>query len=119
VAGRPEAGADAVGEVLAVGVGDGERHDAGRAVHGDVGIDGVGEGFAGGVGRSEVVLPAVVTAGPDGLGLMGITQTPDRGAGGGGDGGEDDLGVAGGDLGHLVEDPPPAGVGIEHEPSLP
>ena len=61
----PEAGADAVGEVFAVGVGDGEGDDAGRAVQGDVGHDGVGEGFAGGVGRSEVVFPAVVAA--DGL----------------------------------------------------
>ena len=43
-------------------------------------------------------------AGPDRLGLVGIPEAPQPGAGGGGHGGEDDLGVGGGDLGHLVED---------------
>ncbi len=43
-------------------------------------------------------------AGPDGLGLVGVAQAPQDRAGRGGDGGEDDLGVGGGDLGHLVED---------------
>ena len=43
-------------------------------------------------------------AGPDGLGLVGVTEAPQPGAGGVGHGGEDDLGVGGGDLRHLVED---------------
>ena len=50
VPGGAEAAPDAVGEVFAVGVGDGEGHDAGGAVGGDVGGGGVGEGFPGGVG---------------------------------------------------------------------
>ena len=57
-------------------------------------------------------------AGPDGLGLVGVAQAPQHGAGGGGDGGEDDLGVGGGDLGHLVEDhhrPRPEGGAVEGE----
>jgi hypothetical protein len=45
-----ESGADAVGEVFTVGVGDGEGDDLGRSVVGDVGRHGVGEGFPGGVG---------------------------------------------------------------------
>jgi hypothetical protein len=62
VAGRLEAAADAVGEVFAVGVGDGEGGDPGRAVGGDIGGDGVGEGFPGGVGGAEVVFPAVLVS---------------------------------------------------------
>jgi len=42
--------------------------------------------------------------GPDRLGLVGITEAPQGCVGGGGHGGEHDLGVGGGDLGHLVED---------------
>ena len=154
MAGGPEAGTDPVGEVLAVGVGDGEGDDPGRSVGGDVRHRGVGEGLPRGVGGAEVVLPAVAAtdglaggdepgpvvgqglafggfelaavlgqgrcrdpavlaeadefgaeaAGPDGLGLVGVSQAPQDCAGGGGHGGEDDLGVGGGDLGHLVED---------------
>ena len=65
VSAGPEAGTDAVGEVLAVGMEDGEGDDAGGAVGGEVGDDRVGQGFPGGVGGAEVVLPAVVLA--DGL----------------------------------------------------
>jgi hypothetical protein len=43
-------GSDAVGEIFAIGVGDGERNDAGGAVGGDVGDGGVSEGFPGCVG---------------------------------------------------------------------
>jgi hypothetical protein len=57
--------ADAVGEVFAVVVGDGEGDDPGGAVDGEVGGDGGGEGFASGVGGAEVVFPAVL--GADGL----------------------------------------------------
>ena len=59
VAGGLETMADAVGEVFAVGVGDGQGGHPRGAVGGDVGGDGVGQGFPGGVGRAEVVLPAV------------------------------------------------------------
>jgi hypothetical protein len=45
-----ESDADAVGEVFAVGVGDGEGHDVGRSVGGDVGHHGAGEGFPGRMG---------------------------------------------------------------------
>jgi hypothetical protein len=45
-----EPGADAVGEVFTVGVGDGEGDDLGRSMGGDAGHHGVGECLAGGVG---------------------------------------------------------------------
>src|SRR5207302_1191742 len=65
VTGVLETLADAVGEVFAVGVGDGEGDDTGGTVGGGVGGDGSGEGFPGGVGGAEVVFPAVL--GADGL----------------------------------------------------
>ena len=62
VARGPEPSTDPVGEVLAVGVRDGEGDNPGRSVGGDVRHHGIGEGLSRDVGGAQVVLPAVPAA---------------------------------------------------------
>jgi hypothetical protein len=54
--------------------------------------------------RAEAGEFGAETTGPHRLGLVGITQAPQACVRCGGHGGEHDLGVGGGDLGHLIED---------------